>query len=178
MRDAAAHAGLKVLRVIDESRAAAIAYQLDRRGGEQRVLVYDLGGSTLRVSALAIDDGVFEALATASNLHLGGADFDERVMDYFVKAYRSETGTDVTSNLDALNKLKTEVEKAKRRLSTENWTQIDIQPFENGHHFSQTLTRAEFEELNTDLFLKTLDLVEHVLSEARIEKEDIDEVGL
>jgi heat shock protein 5 len=178
MRNAGAHAGLVILRVMNEPQMAAQAYELDKKYGEQRVLVYDLGGSALRVSALAIDDGVFEVLATASDLHLGGADFDERVMDYLVKAYRSETGTDVASNLDALGKLKREVEKAKRILSTETSTRVDIQSFENGHNFSQTLTRGDFEELNMDLFLKTLESVEQVLSAVGLKKEHIDEVSL
>ncbi|KII84135.1 hypothetical protein PLICRDRAFT_46498 [Plicaturopsis crispa FD-325 SS-3] len=177
-KDAGTIAGLQVLRIINEPTAAAIAYGLNKKGGESQIIVYDLGGGTFDVSLLSIDDGVFEVLATAGDTHLGGEDFDNRVIDYLVKAYKKKTGTDVTSNLRALGKLKREVEKAKRTLSSQQSTRIEIESFENGNDFSETLTRAKFEEINMDLFRKTMKPVEQVLKDANVKKEDVDEVVL
>jgi len=160
-----------------KSTAAAIAYGLDKKGGESQIIVYDLGGGTFDVSLLSIDDGVFEVLATAGDTHLGGEDFDNRVIDYLVKVYKKKTGTDVSSNLRAMGKLKREVEKAKRTLSSQQSTKIEIESFEDGNDFSETLTRAKFEELNMDLFRKTMKPVEQVLKDAGLKKEDIDEVN-
>ncbi|KAH8101324.1 heat shock protein 70 family [Cristinia sonorae] len=179
-KDAGTIAGLQVLRIINEPTAAAIAYGLDKKkaDGESQIIVYDLGGGTFDVSLLSIDDGVFEVLATAGDTHLGGEDFDNRVMDYLIKQYKKKTGTDVTGNLKALGKLKREVEKAKRTLSSQQSTRIEIESFENGNDFSETLTRAKFEELNMDLFRKTLRPIEQVLKDANLKKEDIDEIVL
>lgn len=177
-KDAGTIAGLNILRIINEPTAAAIAYGLDKKGKEQQIIVYDLGGGTFDVSLLSIDDGVFEVLATAGDTHLGGEDFDNRVIDHLVKAYKKKTGTDVTGNLRALGKLKREVEKAKRTLSSQQSTRIEIESFENGNDFSETLTRAKFEELNMDLFRKTMKPVEQVLKDANVKKEDIDEVSI
>jgi len=177
-KDAGTIAGLQVLRIINEPTAAAIAYGLNKKDGESQIIVYDLGGGTFDVSLLSIDDGVFEVLATAGDTHLGGEDFDNRVIDYFVKVYKKKTGTDVTSNLRAMGKLKREVEKAKRTLSSQQSTRIEIESFEDGNDFSETLTRAKFEELNMDLFRKTMKPVEQVLKDANVKKEDVDEVVL
>ncbi|KAG2361367.1 heat shock protein 70 [Suillus spraguei] len=177
-KDAGTIAGLNILRIINEPTAAAIAYGLNKKGGESQIIVYDLGGGTFDVSLLSIDDGVFEVLATAGDTHLGGEDFDNRVIDYLVKQYKKKTGTDVTSNLRAMGKLKCEVEKAKRTLSSQQSTRIEIESFEDGNDFSEALTRAKFEELNMDLFRKTMKPVEQVLKDAKINKEDIDEVVL
>ncbi|KAI0789162.1 heat shock protein 70 [Abortiporus biennis] len=177
-KDAGVIAGLTVLRIINEPTAAAIAYGLDKKGGESQIIVYDLGGGTFDVSLLSIDDGVFEVLATAGDTHLGGEDFDNRVMDYFIKLYKKKTGTDVSGNLKALGKLKREVEKAKRTLSSQQSTRLEIESFEGGNDFSETLTRAKFEELNMDLFRKTMKPVEQVLKDANLKKEDVDEVVL
>ncbi|KAJ6526552.1 heat shock protein 70 family [Mycena vulgaris] len=177
-KDAGTIAGLVVLRIINEPTAAAIAYGLNKKGGESQIIVYDLGGGTFDVSLLSIDDGVFEVLATAGDTHLGGEDFDNRVIEYFIKSYKKKTGTDVTGNLRALGKLKREVEKAKRTLSSQQSTRIEIESFEDGNDFSETLTRAKFEELNMDLFRKTMKPVEQVLKDANVKKEDIDEVVL
>ena len=175
-KDAGTIAGLHVLRIINEPTAAAIAYGLDKKGGESQIIVYDLGGGTFDVSLLSIDDGVFEVLATAGDTHLGGEDFDNRVIDYLVKLYKKKTGTDVSKNLRAMGKLKREVEKAKRTLSSQQSTRIEIESFEDGNDFSETLTRAKFEELNMDLFRKTMKPVEQVLQDAGLKKEDIHEV--
>ena len=177
-KDAGTIAGLQVLRIINEPTAAAIAYGLDKKGGESQIIVYDLGGGTFDVSLLSIDDGVFEVLATAGDTHLGGEDFDNRVIDFLVEQYKKKTGTDVTPNLRAMGKLKREVEKAKRTLSSQQSTLIEIEAFENGNDFSETLTRAKFEELNMDLFRKTMKPVEQVLKDANLKKEDIDEIVL
>ena len=175
-KDAGTIAGLQVLRIINEPTAAAIAYGLDKRGGESQIIVYDLGGGTFDVSLLSIDDGVFEVLATAGDTHLGGEDFDNRVIDHLVKLYKKNTGTDVSTNLRAMGKLKREVEKAKRTLSSQQSTRIEIESFEGGNDFSETLTRAKFEELNMDLFRKTMKPVEQVLKDAGLKKEDVHEV--
>ncbi|KDQ54535.1 hypothetical protein JAAARDRAFT_49176 [Jaapia argillacea MUCL 33604] len=177
-KDAGTIAGLTVLRIINEPTAAAIAYGLDKKGGESRIIVYDLGGGTFDVSLLSIDDGVFEVLATAGDTHLGGEDFDNRVMEYLTKQYKKKTGTDTSSNLRAMGKLKREVEKAKRTLSSQQSTRIEIESFEGGNDFSETLTRAKFEELNMDLFRKTMKPVEQVLKDANVKKEEVDEVVL
>ncbi|KAL2829791.1 heat shock protein 70 family [Aspergillus cavernicola] len=177
-KDAGIIAGLNVLRVVNEPTAAAIAYGLDKMGKERQVIVYDLGGGTFDVSLLSIDDGVFEVLATAGDTHLGGEDFDHRVMDYFVKQYNKKNNVDVTKDLKAMGKLKREVEKAKRTLSSQMSTRIEIEAFHNGEDFSETLTRAKFEELNMDLFKKTLKPVEQVIKDAKVSKSEIDDIVL
>ncbi|TRM61057.1 heat shock protein 70 family [Schizophyllum amplum] len=177
-KDAGTIAGLNVLRIINEPTAAAIAYGLNKKGGESQIIVYDLGGGTFDVSLLSIDDGVFEVMATAGDTHLGGEDFDNRVIDFMLKQYKKKTGTDVSKNLRALGKLKREVEKAKRTLSSQQSTRIEIESFEDGNDFSETLTRAKFEEINIDLFRKTMKPVEQVLKDAGVKKDDVDEVVL
>ena len=176
-KDASTVAGLQVLRIINKPTTAAITYGLNKKAGESQIIVYDLGGGTFNVSLLSIDNGVFEVLATAGDTHLGGEDFDNRVIDYLVKQYK-KTGTDITKNLHALGKLKREVEKAKQTLSSQQSTRIEIESFEDGNDFSETLTRAKFEELNMDLFRKTMKPVEQVLKDANVKKDDIDEVCL
>jgi len=176
-KDAGTIAGLHILRVMNEPTAAAIAYGLDKKGPESKVIVYDLGGGTFDVSLLSIEDQVFEVLATAGDTHLGGEDFDNRVIDYLVKSYEKKSGTDVGKNHRALGKLKREVEKAKRTLSSQQSARIEIESFEGGNDFADTLTRAKFEELNMDLFRKTMKPVEQVLKDAKVKREEIDEVG-
>ncbi|KAJ1300574.1 hypothetical protein OPQ81_002228 [Rhizoctonia solani] len=177
-KDAGTIAGLTILRIVNEPTAAAIAYGLDKKGGESQIIVYDLGGGTFDVSLLSIDDGVFEVLATAGDTHLGGEDFDNRVIEHFVREYKKKTGTDVSKNQRALSKLKKEVEKAKRTLSSQMSTKLEIESFENGNDFSETLTRSKFEELNIDLFRKTMKPVEQVLKDAGVKKEDISDIVL
>ncbi|KAI9926778.1 hypothetical protein ASPWEDRAFT_177211 [Aspergillus wentii DTO 134E9] len=177
-KDAGTIAGLTVLRVVNEPTAAAIAYGLDKTGDERQVIVYDLGGGTFDVSLLSIDNGVFEVLATAGDTHLGGEDFDHRIMDYFVKQYNKKNDVDIRKDLKSMGKLKREVEKAKRTLSSQMSTRIEIEAFHNGNDFSETLTRAKFEELNMDLFKRTLKPVEQVLKDAKVKKADIDDIVL
>lgn len=128
--------------------AAAIAYGLDKRDGEKNILVFDLGGGTFDVSLLTIDNGVFEVVATNGDTHLGGEDFDQRVMEHFIKLYKRKTGKDVRKDNRAVQKLRREVEKAKRALSAQHQARIEIESFFEGEDFSETLTRAKFEELN------------------------------
>ena len=177
-KDAGIIAGLNVLRVVNEPTAAAIAYGLDKKGKESQIIVYDLGGGTFDVSLLSIDDGVFEVLATAGDTHLGGEDFDQRVITYFAKLYNKKNNVDVTKDLKTMGKLKREVEKAKRTLSSQMSTRIEIEAFHEGKDFSETLTRAKFEELNMDLFKKTLKPVEQVLKDAKVKKSEIDDIVL
>ena len=177
-KDAGTIAGLNVLRVVNEPTAAAIAYGLDKTGDERQVIVYDLGGGTFDVSLLSIDNGFFEVLATAGDTHLGGEDFDHRVMDYFVKLYNKKNDVDISKNPKTMGKLKREVEKAKRTLSSQMSTRIEIEAFHEGNDFSETLTRAKFEELNVDLFKKTLKPVEQVLKDAKVKKSDVNDIVL
>ncbi|GKT46451.1 endoplasmic reticulum chaperone BiP [Colletotrichum spaethianum] len=177
-KDAGVIAGLNVLRIVNEPTAAAIAYGLDKTDGERQIIVYDLGGGTFDVSLLSIDQGVFEVLATAGDTHLGGEDFDQRIINYFAKAYNKKNNVDVTKDFKAMGKLKREAEKAKRTLSSQMSTRIEIEAFFDGKDFSETLTRAKFEELNNDLFKKTLKPVEQVLKDAKVKKEDIDDIVL
>ncbi|KIX03950.1 chaperone DnaK [Rhinocladiella mackenziei CBS 650.93] len=177
-KDAGTIAGLTVLRVVNEPTAAAIAYGLDKKGKESQIIVYDLGGGTFDVSLLSIEDGVFEVLATAGDTHLGGEDFDQRVIDHFVQLYNKKNNVDIRKDLKTMGKLKREVERAKRTLSSQMSTRIEIEAFHEGKDFSETLTRAKFEELNMDLFKKTLKPVEQVLKDAKVKKGDIDDIVL
>ncbi|OHW99104.1 glucose-regulated protein [Colletotrichum incanum] len=177
-KDAGIIAGLNVLRIVNEPTAAAIAYGLDKTDGERQIIVYDLGGGTFDVSLLSIDQGVFEVLATAGDTHLGGEDFDQRIINFFAKSYNKKNNVDITKDLKAMGKLKREAEKAKRTLSSQMSTRIEIEAFFEGKDFSETLTRAKFEELNMDLFKKTLKPVEQVLKDAKVKKEDIDDIVL
>ena len=181
-KDAGVIAGLNILRIVNEPTAAAIAYGLDKKKSdrnqdETHIIVYDLGGGTFDVSLLSVDDGVFEVLATAGDTHLGGEDFDNRVIEWVTKQYQKKTGVDTSKDLRAMGKLKREVEKAKRTLSSQMSTKLEIESFEGGNDLSETLTRAKFEELNVDLFRKTLKPVEKVLKDAGMKKEDIDDVS-
>jgi endoplasmic reticulum chaperone BiP len=177
-KDAGVIAGLKVERIINEPTAAAIAYGLDKKGAERVILVFDLGGGTFDVSLLSIDDGVFEVLATNGDTHLGGEDFDHRVMDYFVQLFQKKEKKNLRSDLRAMGKLKREVEKAKRTLSAQMSVRIEIESIMDGVDFSETLTRAKFEEINMDLFKKTLDPVRRVMEDAGVSKGDLHDIVL
>jgi len=176
-KDAGVIAGLTVERIINEPTAAAIAYGLDDKS-EKTILVFDLGGGTFDVTVLTVDNGVFEVLATNGDTHLGGEDFDHRVMEHFLRLYKKKTGADAGQDKRAIQKLRREVERAKRTLSTQHKADIDIEAFHDGNDLHETLTRARFEDLNMDLFKKTLGPVERVLEDAKLKKHDIDEVVL
>jgi heat shock protein 5 len=177
-KDAGTISGLNVMRIINEPTAAAIAYGLDKREGEKNILVFDLGGGTFDVSLLTIDNGVFEVVATNGDTHLGGEDFDQRVMEHFIKLYKKKTGKDVRKDNRAVQKLRREVEKAKRALSSQHQARVEVESFFDGDDFSETLTRARFEELNMDLFKSTMKPVHQVLEDAGLKKNEIDEIVL
>jgi endoplasmic reticulum chaperone BiP len=176
-KDAGTIAGLKVARIINEPTAAAIAYGLDEKA-EKNILVFDLGGGTFDVSILGIDNGIFEVEATNGDTHLGDEDFDHRVMDHFNKVWKKKTGLDASKDKKATQKLKRETERAKKSLSSQTQVKIEIESFMDGKDFSETLSRARFEELNEDLFRKTLGPVEKVLADAKLKKQDIHELIL
>lgn len=177
-KDAGTIAGLKVERIINEPTAAAIAYGMDKTGGESNVLVFDLGGGTFDVTLLTIDNGVFEVLATNGDTHLGGEDFDQRVMQYFIKMMKKKNDVDISADKRALQKLRKEVERVKRALSSQQQARLEIEELAEGFDLSETLTRARFEELNNDLFKKTLGPVGRVLEDADVSKGEIDEIVL
>merc|ERR1712150_64376 len=145
---------------------------------EQNVLIFDLGGGTFDVSLLAIEGGVFEVLSTSGNTHLGGEDFDNRVVDYFTKVFKKKTGLDIKSDKRAMQKLRREAEMAKRKLSSAHQVKLEIEDFYKGQDFSESLTRAKFEELNMDLFRKCLEPLNEVLNSADMEKSEVDEIVL
>jgi len=177
-KDAGVIAGMTVMRIINEPTAAAIAYGMDKKDGEKNVLVFDLGGGTFDVSLLTIDNGVFEVVATNGDTHLGGEDFDQRVMEHFIKLYKKKKGKDLRKDVRAVQKLRREVEKAKRALSAAHQVRVEVESLFEGEDFSETLTRAKFEELNMDLFKGTLKPVQKVLEDADLTKKDIDEIVL
>ncbi|KAI3329966.1 heat shock protein 70 family [Ustulina deusta] len=177
-KDAGIIAGLNVLRIVNEPTAAAIAYGLDKTDGERHIIVYDLGGGTFDVSLLSIDEGVFEVLATAGDTHLGGEDFDQRIINFWAKSYNKKNSVDITKDPKAMGKLKREAEKAKRTLSSQKTARIEIESFFEGKDFTETLTRAKFEELNIDLFKRTLKPVKQVLDDAKMSKEQVDDIVL
>lgn len=177
-KDAGMIAGLNVLRILNEPTAASIAYGLDQKAGEQSILVFDLGGGTFDVSILTIDNEVFEVEATSGDTHLGGEDFDQRVLQYFIKVIKKKYNKDISQDKRALQKLKGEVERAKRDLSSVIQTKIEIENLVEGVDFKETLTRARFEELCNDLFKKTLKPVEQALKDSGRKKNEIDEIVL
>jgi len=177
-KDAGTISGMTVMRIINEPTAAAIAYGLDKKDGEKNILVFDLGGGTFDVSLLTIDNGVFEVVSTNGDTHLGGEDFDQRVVEHFVKLYKKKKGVDIRKDNRAVQKLRREVEKAKRALSSQHQVKLEIESLYDGEDFSETLTRARFEELNMDLFRGTLKPVQQVLQDADLTKNDIDEIVL
>jgi len=177
-KDAGSIAGLQVLRIVNEPTAAAIAYGLDNNSDEKNILVYDLGGGTFDVSLLNIANGVFEVIATSGDTHLGGEDFDQRVMQHFMKLFQQKHGKDMSQDKRAIQKLRREVEKSKRQLTSTHQSQLEIEALFEGVDFSETLTRAKFEGLNLDLFKKTLGPVKKVLEDAGLKKSQVDEIVL
>jgi len=177
-KDAGTISGLSVERIINEPTAAAIAYGLEKKGGEKNILVFDLGGGTFDVTLLTIDNGVFEVLATNGDTHLGGEDFDQRVMKYFMKVFKKKHKVDMSTDKRAMQKLRRESERIKRALSTQPQARAEIEALFDGIDFSESLTRARFEELNQDLFKKTLGPVKKVMEDAGLKKSEVDELVL
>ena len=180
-KDAGVIAGLEVMRIINEPTAAAIAYGLDKKSssaGEANVLIFDLGGGTFDVSLLTIEEGIFEVKATAGDTHLGGEDFDNRLVNFFVQEFKRKHKKDITDNPRALRRLRTACERAKRTLSSSAQTSIEIDSLADGVDFYSSITRARFEELNMDLFRKCMDPVEKVLRDAKMDKATVHDVVL
>lgn len=179
-KDAGAIAGLNVLRIINEPTAAAIAYGLDKKmdGSEKNVLIFDLGGGTFDVSVLTIEDGIFEVKSTAGDTHLGGEDFDNRMVKHFSEEFKRKHKKDITSNKRALRRLRTACERAKRTLSTSAQANIEIDSLFQGIDFYTSISRARFEELNADLFRGTLEPVEKALRDSKMGKDKIHEIVL
>ncbi|XP_068652765.1 heat shock 70 kDa protein-like [Aristolochia californica] len=180
-KDAGAIAGLNVMRMINEPTAAAIAYGLDKKGsrtGERNILIFDLGGGTFDVSLLTIEEGIFEVKATAGDTHLGGEDFDNRLVNHFVQEFKRKHKKDISGNARALRRLRTACERAKRTLSSTTQTTIEIDSLYEGIDFYATITRARFEELNMDLFRRCMEPVEKCLRDAKIDKGQVHEIVL
>ena len=173
-------AGLNVERIINEPTAASLAYGLDKQEKNQTILVYDLGGGTFDVSILELGDGVFEVKSTAGNNHLGGDDFDNKIMDYLVETFKKENGVDLSKDKMAMQRLKELSEKAKKDLSSMTTTQVSApfisQSSDGPLHLEMTLTRAKFEELIHDLVMSTLEPVRKALKDADIKAKDLDKV--
>ncbi|CAD8188529.1 unnamed protein product [Paramecium pentaurelia] len=177
-KDAGNISGLNVVRILNEPTAAAIAYGLDSKQVESNILVFDLGGGTFDVSILTIDNQVFEVISTSGDTHLGGEDFDQRLIDHFIKLVQKKYGKDVSGDKRAIQKLKRECEKAKRRLSAAQEAKVEIEDLVEGLDFSEVLTRAKFEELNSDLFRKTIEPMQTALNDSGLKKSQIDEIVL
>eukprot|EP00731_Ephydatia_muelleri_P022399 Em0014g990a len=177
--DAGVIAGLNVLRIINEPTAAAIAYGLDKKlKAEQNILIFDLGGGTFDVSVLTIEEGIFEVKSTAGDTHLGGEDFDNRMVNHFIQEFKKKHKKDMSGNKKAVRRLRTACERAKRTLSSSAQASIEIDSLFEGIDFYTTITRARFEELNADLFRGTLEPVEKALRDAKFDKSQIHEVVL
>ncbi len=179
-KDAGVIAGLKIERVLNEPTAAAIAYGLDKvnQTREENILVFDLGGGTFDVTLLTIDSGVFEVKATAGDTHLGGEDFDQRLMDFCLSQFKKKHGSDPSGDKKAIARLRRQCETAKRTLSSQKSTVIEIESLHQGIDFSLPISRAKFEELNMDLFKKTIDPVRQVMSDANMDISKVHEVVL
>ncbi|NWH27613.1 HSP70 protein, partial [Grus americana] len=180
-KDAGTITGLNVMRIINEPTAAAIAYGLDKKGtraGEKNVLIFDLGGGTFDVSILTIEDGIFEVKSTAGDTHLGGEDFDNRMVNHFVEEFKRKHKRDIAGNKRAVRRLRTACERAKRTLSSSTQASIEIDSLFEGIDFYTSITRARFEELNADLFRGTLEPVEKALRDAKLDKGQIQEIVL
>jgi heat shock protein 1/8 len=177
-KDAGVISGLNVLRIINEPTAAAIAYGLDKKGAEKNVLIFDLGGGTFDVSLLTIEEGIFEVKATAGDTHLGGEDFDNRMVEYFVQEFKRKFRKDLSENQRALRRLRTACERAKRSLSSSTQAHIEIDSLYEGIDFNSVITRARFEDLNMDYFRKCMEPVEKVLRDSKLSKSQVHEIVL
>merc|ERR1712070_561968 len=177
-KDAGSIAGLNVMRIINEPTAAAIAYGLDKKGDEKNVLIFDLGGGTFDVSLLTIEEGIFEVKATAGDTHLGGEDFDNRLVDYFLTDFKRRFRKDMSKNQRSLRRLRTACERAKRTLSSSTQAHIEIDSLFDGVDYNSTITRARFEDLCMDFFKKCMDPCEKVLRDSKISKNEVHEVVL
>merc|ERR1711863_243658 len=179
-KDSGVIARLNIMRIINEPTAAAIAYGLDKKKDEKEsnVLIFDLGGGTFDVSILSIEGGIFEVKSTAGDTHLGGEDFDNRMVDHFVTEFKRKHKKDISLNKRALRRLRTACERAKRTLSASAQANIEIDSLFEGIDFYTSITRARFEELNSDLFKGTLEPVEKAMRDAKMDKSSINDIVL
>ncbi len=178
-KDAGVISGLNVLRIINEPTAAALAYGLDKKtNGEQNVLIFDCGGGTFDLSILTIEDGIFEVKSTAGDTHLGGEDFDNRLVNYFVEEFKRKYKHDITNNRRSVRRLRTACERAKRTLSNSATANIEIESLYQGEDFYTTITRAKFESLCDDLFRKCIEPIDNLLRDAKMDKSSIHEIVL
>ncbi len=177
-KDAGVIAGLNVLRIINEPTAAAIAYGLDKVNNEKNIMIFDCGGGTHDVSLLTLDDGVFEVKATGGCSHLGGEDFDNRLLEYCADEFKKKTKIDIHGNARAMRRLKTACERAKRTLSTASTAAIEIDALADGQDYNTNITRARFEDLCSDIFRKTMEPVEQVLRDAKKSKSEVHDIVL
>lgn len=175
-KDAATIAGLNVLRIINEPTAASLAYGLDKKTINQNVLIFDCGGGTFDLSILNIDEGVFEVLSTAGNTHLGGEDFDNRLVDHFVADFKRKHKMDMKTNAKSLRRLRTACERAKRTLSSSNMASIELDSIMEGVDYYTSITRAKFESLCDDLFKRCISPIDKLLGDAKLDKSNIDEI--
>lgn len=170
---------MNILRIINEPTAAAIAYGLDKKKEQERnILIFDLGGGTFDVSILSVEEGIFEVKATNGHTHLGGEDFDNKLVDYCINDFKKKHGIDITKNARALRRLRTQCEKAKRILSAAHITSIECETLADGEDYNCNITRAKFEELCSDLFKKCIAPLENVLKDSGIGKGQVHEVVL
>lgn len=178
-KDAAVIAGINVLRIINEPTAAAIAYGMDNKTSkEKHVIIFDCGGGTHDVTLLSIEDGIFEVKATAGDSHLGGEDFDNKLVNHFIQEFKRKHKKDLSSNPRSIRRLRTACEKAKRNLSSSTQSTIELDSIMDGIDYVSTITRARFEEMSSDIVRKTMEPVEKVLQDSKLSKGDIDEVIL
>ncbi len=178
-KDAGQISGMQVLRIINEPTAAAIAYGLDKKSSQERnVLIFDLGGGTFDVSLLTIEEGIFEVKATNGHTHLGGEDFDNRIVEFCIEDFKKKSGVDIKQNVKAIRRLRTQCEKAKRILSAAHSAPIECDSLAEGEDYNTSLSRAKFEELCIDLFRKCMPPVENVLKDSQLSKSQIHDVVL
>ena len=178
-KDAGTIAGLNVMRIINEPTAAAIAYGLDKKGnGEKNILIYDLGGGTFDVTIMTIEDGIFEVKSTAGDTHLGGEDFDRRLMEHFIQDFKRKHKKDISDNKKSLRRLQTACETAKKTLSSSTTATVEIDSLFEGIDYNSVISRARFEDICSDLFKKTFEPVDKVLRDAKISKSQIHEIVL
>jgi L1 cell adhesion molecule like protein len=177
-KDAGIISGMNVLRIINEPTAAAIAYGLDKKGGEMNIVIFDFGGGTHDVSLLTIEEGVFEVKATGGNTHLGGEDIDNRLVDHFCQEFKRKHGKDLRSSPRAIRRLRTACERAKRTLSTATQAAVEVDQLYEGIDFYTSMTRARFEEINMDIFRSTIEPLDRVLRDAKVDKASVNEVVL
>ena len=178
-KDAAVIAGINVLRIINEPTAAAIAYGMENKTNQEKhVIIFDCGGGTHDVTLLSIEDGIFEVKATAGDSHLGGEDFDNKLVNHFIQEFKRKHKKDLSTNPRSIRRLRTACEKAKRNLSSSTQATIELDSIMDGIDFMSNITRARFEEMSSDIVRKTMEPVEKVLQDAKLSKGDIDEVIL